>query len=61
MSRESIRSSYLADESKLVRNFAVAAQLNVSDREMISDKAAGLVRSVRAEGKVDTMEAFLAD
>ena len=61
MARHAIRSAYLTDETKLVRQLIDDAELSVQDRTTISAQAAELVRRVRSEGQIGTMEAFLAE
>ena len=59
--RQAIRASMLANETALVRELAKFSGLGDEARAAISTHAAELVRRVRADGKVGTMEAFLAE
>ena len=61
MTRDAIRSAYLASETPLVKDLARATGLDPAARAAISDRAAELVRDVRSTGKVGMMESFLAE
>ena len=61
MNRDTIRTTNLTDETKLVTALAAATGLSTAERTAISDRAANLVRGVRDAGKIGTMEAFLAE
>ncbi|MFC6673794.1 hypothetical protein [Marinobacterium aestuariivivens] len=58
--RETIRSHYLADESAVVKTLAADAGISPDVRSRISERAAALVRDVRANSTPTMMEKFLA-
>jgi len=59
--RARVRSLYLADEANLLRDLAAAARLSPVERAEISDRAAELVRRIRASAQPGLMEVFLAE
>ena len=61
MTNSSIRSSYLCDETSLVRNLVTEADLSDVQRASICAQACSLVQDVRASGKIGVMESFLAE
>ena len=60
-SRQAIREYILADEHKVIHEMIAGAQLSQTERDAISARAAGLVRSVRKNAKSTIMEKFLAE
>ena len=58
--RQKIRSQYLADETTLVKALAQNAGISSEERARISERAAQLVRDVRASSTPTMMEKFLA-
>ncbi|GAB5470774.1 MAG: bifunctional proline dehydrogenase/L-glutamate gamma-semialdehyde dehydrogenase PutA [Rhodospirillales bacterium] len=59
--RERLRGATLADEATCVARLLEETALSPAERQTISERAAGLVRSVRSSGKVGVMESFLAE
>ncbi|SMQ60533.1 L-proline dehydrogenase /delta-1-pyrroline-5-carboxylate dehydrogenase [Devosia lucknowensis] len=59
--RAQIRARLYADESSLVRQLISETGLDGGARRAISDRAAGLVESVRSGTKLGLMESFLAE
>jgi RHH-type proline utilization regulon transcriptional repressor/proline dehydrogenase/delta 1-pyrroline-5-carboxylate dehydrogenase len=59
--RDRIRTYYLASESRVVDELTEAADLSPTERQAISDKAAGLIKRVRQSSKPSMMENFLAE
>jgi len=59
--RTAIRGNTLADEGEVLARMIALAGLDAGMRRSISAKAAQLVRSVRAAGQLQLMEAFLSE
>jgi len=59
--RDRIRSYYLAPEARVVDELIEAANLSATERQAISDKAAGLIIKVRRSSTPSMMENFLAE
>src|SRR5690606_17245041 len=53
--------NYLAEEAEAMRRLVSIADLSAARRQAISDKALGLVRSVRAVSDRRLMESFLSE
>lgn len=60
-SREAVRRYYLADEYDVIRELIDDAGLTTEERRAISERAADLVRDVRANARSTIMEKFLAE
>ena len=58
--RKDIRANYLPDEGEALRRLIAAADLGAEERAAISDRAADLVRTVRASSDPRLMEVFLS-
>lgn len=58
--RKTIRGHYLADEAEVVKALAANARVSADVRARISERAAELVRNVRASSTPTMMEKFLA-
>ena len=59
--RAAMRAAILADEAEPVRERAATAGLALADRQAISARAVGLVRTVRATAGASIMQGFLAE
>ncbi|HUF87547.1 MAG TPA: bifunctional proline dehydrogenase/L-glutamate gamma-semialdehyde dehydrogenase PutA [Thermohalobaculum sp.] len=59
--RARIRAHFLPDEAQVVRGLLAGAGLDAETCKAISERAARLVREVRAKGDVGLMQSFLAE
>ena len=59
--RTTVRSETLADEERALARLTATAALSPETRRTISQRAAGLVRSVRDSSEPTLMESFLAE
>ncbi len=59
--RQAIRSYYLANESRVVKELIDSAHFSTLERRSISEKAAALIEKVRRSSRPSMMENFLAE
>ena len=59
--RQKIRTYYLAAESRVVNELIDSAHFSAPERQAISEKAATLIKKVRASSRPSIMENFLAE